>query len=351
MLRVALASSLVGLLALMAFGWLVVVYPNERTKGAGKNATVEIGLQSRVEDVAAQLAAQGLVAQPRVFSLYVRAMRAASRLRRGRVLVTDTMSMRELLQRIATGYGSTEIRITIPEGWNRFDIADRLAAWGICKREAFLRATAASSVTGATDERPHSAEGYLFPDTYHLRDSSPAAEVARRMLDNGRAHLLRLLDGDAAAFARLHGALGLDLHGLVTLASIVEKEAHAASEQAVIAGVFWNRLRDPSFRPKRLQADPTVAYGCLVAPALPSCAGFDRRRVTRAMTSDSANPYNTYRLEGLPPGPIASPGLGALRAVLHPAQHAYLYFVARGDGRHDFSATLAGHNEAVQRTR
>ena len=106
----------------------------------------------------------------------------------------------------------------------------------------------------------------------------------------------------------------------MTLASIVERKRRRPSEQPVIAGVFVNRLRDPSFMPKRLQADPTVAYGCAVAPELASCAHFDGHLVTRPMLADTTNPYNTYRLDGLPPGPISNPGLSALRAALHPAR-------------------------------
>jgi UPF0755 protein len=333
---------------LVGLGWLVVVYPAEPGAHRGKTANLVIEASSSVEDVASMLHAQGLVAQPRVFAWYARVLGAAPRLRRGHVLVTDAMSVRELLQRIARGFGSTELSITVPEGFNRFDIADRLALWGVCERDAFLQATQDHALLAQLDASAPSAEGYLFPDTYRVRDESDASVVARKMLDNGHARLSRLLDGEAAAFARLHDELGLDLHGLVTLASIVEKEAHAASEQAIIAGVFWNRLRDPAFKPKRLQADPTVAYGCLALPVLASCQGFDGRRVTRTMTADPENPYNTYRLDGLPRGPVSNPGLGALRAVLHPAAHDYFYFVARGDGRHDFSATLAEHNQAVQ---
>ena len=136
---------------------------------------------------------------------------------------------------------------------------------------------------------------------------------------------------------------------MITLASIVEAEAAVAAELPVIAGVFLNRLRDPEFRPKRLQADPTVSYGCRLQPSLPSCAGFDGRRITRAMLAGADNPYNTYRHEGLPPGPVGNPGLAAVEAVLAPAEHDYLYFVARGGGRHAFSATLEEHNRAVER--
>ena len=112
--------------------------------------------------------------------------------------------------------------------------------------------------------------------------------------------------------------------------------------------MFSNRLFDPDFTPRRLQADPTVAYGCLVAPdTTPSCRDFDGRHVTPAMVRDPDNPYSTYKHEGLPPGPICNPGLSALLAVLSPAQHDYFYFVAKGGGRHAFSHSLHEHNRNI----
>jgi len=135
---------------------------------------------------------------------------------------------------------------------------------------------------------------------------------------------------------------------LVTLASIVEREARVPEERPTIAGVFFNRLFDPSFTPKRLQADPTVAYGCLVAgERVPSCREFDGRRITPAMVRDPDNPYSTYKHDGLPPGPICNPGLPSLSAARHPEQHPYFYFVAKGGGRHAFSASLDEHNQNV----
>jgi UPF0755 protein len=175
-----------------------------------------------------------------------------------------------------------------------------------------------------------------------------AEQVIAKLTDNAQRRMNKLFATEAGALARLHDDFGYGRNEIVTLASIVEKEAHVPEEQPMIAGVFLNRLRDPNFRPKRLQADPTVAYGCLLHRELPSCAAFDGRRVTRTMTADAQNPYNTYRIEGLPPTPIANPGISALRAVLHPAEHSYLYFVARGDGHHTFSANLEAHNLATR---
>jgi UPF0755 protein len=245
-----------------------------------------------------------------------------------------------------------EIRVVVPEGFHRFAVADRLEARGVCARDAFLRATEDPALLAASlapiGVAPADAEGYLFPDTYGFSPGTPAPEVARRML----ATFVRRAGPELARAAPSLRERGLDAHAAVTLASLVEKEAVAADERPLIAGVFDNRLRDPSFTPRRLQSDPTVSYGCVALPArIPSCAAFDGRRITRSMTADGANPYNTYRIEGLPPGPIASPGLDALRAALSPARHDYLYFVARGGGRHTFSRTLDEHNRAVEQWR
>jgi UPF0755 protein len=160
-----------------------------------------------------------------------------------------------------------------------------------------------------------------------------------------------LFDEHAERLAWLEEELSWGRPEVLTLASIVEKEAAVADERPTIARVFINRMRSPEFRPKRLQADPTVSYGCRTArDAAPSCEGFDGI-ITRAMLADRENVYNTYRHEGLPPGPICNPGVDSIRAVLTAEEHDYLYFVARGGGRHTFSATLEEHNDAVARYR
>jgi UPF0755 protein len=336
------------LAAASAVAYLVVVYPAERGTGTG-TAAVTIDDKATLGDVAQAMARDKLVLHPWTFTLYARALGAQDKLRRGRILVMRGMTARELLQRIAVGFGSAAVRITIPEGWTRYEIATRLAEWGLCERAAFLAVTEDPQLLATIDPRASSAEGFLFPDTYWLSDAMTPRAIADRMLANGRKRWAALEQTEAAGLTHVREELGFGSYEIVTLASIVEKEAHVPSEQPVIAGVFLNRLRDPSFKPKRLQADPTVAYGCVVQPALASCAQFDGRRVTRTMTADPTNPYNTYRLDGLPPGPIGSPGSSALRAVLSPAAHGYFYFVARGDGRHAFTPTLELHGQEVQR--
>jgi UPF0755 protein len=135
----------------------------------------------------------------------------------------------------------------------------------------------------------------------------------------------------------------------VTLASLVEKEAAVDDERPLVASVFTNRLRDPGFKPKLLQSDPTAVYGCKRAPErIPSCAQFSGK-ATHAIVVDDANPWSTYRHEGLPPTPIANPGERALEAALAPASTPFLYFVAKGERRHAFAATYAEHQENVKR--
>ena len=174
-----------------------------------------------------------------------------------------------------------------------------------------------------------SLEGYLFPDTYQLVRGMTPEEILTRMVLRMRSKL----GADIAARAR---ARGFTVHQLLTLASIIEREAVDREEMRTISAVFWNRLKVDM----PLQADPTVQYA----------AGKERRALTRA-DLQLDHPYNTYRRSGLPPGPIASPGLAAVAAALDPAPVKYLYFVAIDEHRHFFSYTIEQHNAAVARYR
>ena len=335
--------------SLAALAWLMLVYPAADGPGRGREIRITIARDATLEDVLGQIGGD-VVATPSIFALYARVAGADERLREGEVLLRDDMSPRTVLLRIALGFGAATIDVVVPEGVTRFEVADRLHRWGICDRDAFLEATTRASLLEALGVRAPSLEGRLFPDTYRLVEGSDAVALARRMGQNFAARTATLLTTEALAPL---ADLGFDVEDVLTLASIVEEEAAVPEERSIIAGVFLNRLRSETFLPRhRLQADPTVSYGCRELPALaPSCLAFDGRRITRAMLEDAANPYNTYRHAGLPPGPISSPGLAAIRAVLEPAAHDYLYFVARGGGRHTFSSDLDAHNAAVARLR
>jgi UPF0755 protein len=162
--------------------------------------------------------------------------------------------------------------------------------------------------------------------------------------------LSRLNASSGGALERLTAIRGWSERDVLTLASIVERESAAPDERARIASVFFNRLDDATFRPaRRLQSDPTAGYGCLVAgERIASCAGY-RGRVTPEILRDPQNPFNTYRHPGLPPGPIANPGEGAISAVLKPEVTDYLYFTLGPDGRHRFGRTFEEHRRAIER--
>jgi UPF0755 protein len=217
-----------------------------------------------------------------------------------------------------------------PEGATVAELARALEAAGLARSEDVLRiATDPSFLRAHGIPEAPSIEGYLFPDTYYFVKGMRTEELLGRMVQRLRAKL----GTDIEARAR---ARGFTVHQLLTLASIIEREAVAPEEAKIISGVFWNRLR----RDMPLQADPTVQYAVRK----------ERGTLTRSDLATD-HPYNTYRRTGLPPGPIASPGLRSIDATLDPAQVSYLYFVAVDERRHHFSTTVAEHNEAVARYR
>jgi len=176
-------------------------------------------------------------------------------------------------------------------------------------------------------------------------DSDPE-EIVRMMVGAFETRWTHLATEHPRGVRDLQEGMGWTRGQILTLASMVEREAAKDEERPVVASVFFNRLKDPTFTPKLLQCDPTAAYGCLVSDA-PSCVGFSGK-VTHELLADAKNPYNTYKHEGLPPGPIANPGSKSIEAVLDPATTKYFYFVAKGGGEHTFSETYAEHEKAVK---
>lgn len=234
-----------------------------------------------------------------------------------------------LLRRLRQGE-IEEVQVTIPEGWRRERILAVLADSVWISLDS-LRAAAVDSAFLASQEVPGPGlEGYLFPETYRI----PRGQDPRRLLEQLLAPGRDLWRDTLQVVAE---SLGFDRNEVWTLASVVEAEAADSSERARISAVFWNRLR----RGMRLESDPTVHYALQRPPG---------RLLYRDLEVDS--PYNTYRYAGLPPGPIGSPGRASLWAALHPLPGCEdLYFVARGDGSHVFSRTLAEHNRAKARIR
>jgi UPF0755 protein len=338
-------------LALVAFAastWLFLLYPAERGPGDGRAVEVVIPHSPGATDLAAVLAGAGVVGSPRLFALWVRATGGAGDVVEGTHLLTDDATPRELMARLERHSGGGSVRVTFPEGWTRFDMARRLQDKHVVSLREFLAATTDPALLRDLGLTGDTAEGFLFPATYDFSLDSDPRDVVRRMKHEfdrrwdiaSRAHSATLNDVMTSA--------SLGVRDVVTLASMVEKEAAIDDERPIIASVFLNRLRDPAFHPRRLECDPTASYGCLVAPEkAASCAGFTGK-ATAAIEHDPDNPYSTYTHEGLPPGPIANPGARALEAVMAPALTRYFYFVAKGDGHSTFSETYEAHSGAVR---
>ena len=341
----ALAMLLVGAVGLL-LGWAAL--PGS---GDGRTVTIRWPGPAGPGQAAAVLQQHGLIESPRCFSAYFRLVGGCDACEPGTHLLRDDLSASELLGWLSRSEaGRPMVKVTIPEGWNILQVAERLGQKSVCSEGGFLRISRSRRLLDELGIRGESVEGYLFPATYDLRRNSSPAEVARRMVAEARARLRRLLDQHPEALSRLMGGRRWGEQELVTMASIVEKEARHDEERATIASVYYNRLSSAEFAPAhRLQADPTAAYGCIVEGSkAPSCAGFSGR-VTPAMLRDAANRYNTYRHGGLPPGPICNPGEASLEAALTPAETDFLYFVAKADGRHAFSRTYEQHNQAIRK--
>jgi len=337
---------LFGGLVAFALTYLLVWFPSEKGPGAGKDVELRFERDEPTPAVVEKLERAGVLRSPRIFALYARLV--GLRVAPGVHLVTDDVSASELTHRLEREGHAARAKVTIPEGWNRFDIAKRLETLHVTWSSAFLDASANTDLLRELGVDADNAEGFLFPATYELAYDSDAKEIVRRLVVEFDKRFAQLDQNHRLGRTQLEQSLGWGRREIVTLASMVEKEAAVDEERPIIASVFLNRLRDPNFKRKVLQCDPTSAYGCLVLKdRIPACASFTGK-VTHAINVDPANAYSTYVHEGLPPGPIGNPGVKSLQAVLAPASTRYLYFVVRGDRRHAFSETLDEHNTAVK---
>ena len=287
---------------------------------------VEIKAGSSFTRVARQLENAGIVSNAAVFTWLARWRGATASIHAGEYLFETEARPDEVLARLVAG-DIRKFQVTVPEGFNLREIAARLAETGIASAEDFLSPCYDTAFIKDLGIEADSLEGYLFPETYTYTSTTTVRQLLRAMVEQLNRHLSPALLTGAEA-------LGLNRHELLTLASIIQKEAGNVMEMPMISAVFHNRLK----RGMALQADPTVIYGIV---------DFDGNLTRKHLATPT--PYNTYRKRGLPPGPIASPGQFALRAAANPAETKALYFVARGDGTHEFSATLKEHNRAVRR--
>jgi UPF0755 protein len=271
----------------------------------------------------------GLVDSKWKLKTAARITRLDRRLRAGRYTFKKPLSPVDIVKRLTVG-GAFDVTVTFPEGYTVFDIA-RLAQdslkisadsiLALCFRESFLESLGIPAP---------SCEGYLFPETYRVPEGLSAEGLIKLMF----LHFQKVWTADLDSRAK---EIGLKMNEVITLASIIEGEAHVAWEQPVISSVYHNRLR----RGMLLQADPTVIYGLRI---------FDRK-LTLADLDTSTTPYNSYRFSGLPPGAINNPGRSAIEAALWPDSSDYLFFVSNEDGTHWFNTELQGHYNAIRAIR
>jgi UPF0755 protein len=311
-------------LGLVALAWLLALAGCATADDTEVVLTIRPG--SSFREAADSLAAHGVVRFPRLFGFYAARRGRDRSTRYGMYVIRRGASWNGILHALQTGEGIMN-RVTIPEGWPLWETLPVLAntlELPLDSLEAAVRDPALLARLGIP-RRVETAEGYLFPDTYDFPKGVTAREAVELMVRRFESRW------DPAWDARL-AMLKQTRHEVVTLASIVEKEAVKDQERPIIAGVYRNRLRIGM----ALQADPTVQYALRQRPG---------RVLLRHLKVDS--PYNTYRNPGLPPGPIAAPGRASLEATLFPASVPYRFFVAHPDGHHEFRKTYAEHLEAI----
>lgn len=328
MKRALRAVAVVALIALAAFASIAVYAWRDlhrpRALPSGE-LTLRIEPGASFRAVAERLRDLGVIRHPVLFRAWARHRGLDRGVRSGEYRLSSPVSPDQLLEILQTAPAAPAQKVTLPEGLTVAQMADLLERGGFVPRTVFLRAATDAALLDELGLPPTGAEGYLFPDTYAFTPGMSPRAMIRMMVTRFRQQAAELDEARIGA--------GMSEHEMVILASIVEKETGLAEERPRIAAVFRNRLRAGM----PLQSDPTVIYGI---------ANFDGN-LTRAHLEDASSPYNTYRHRGLPPGPICNPGRASLEAVIAPADSKALYFVARNDGSHQFSDTLAEHNRAV----
>jgi UPF0755 protein len=306
--------------------------------GDSRVVTFTVHPGESASEIATRLEESGLVKSASNLQILARMRGVQGKLRSGKYSLAPSMTPTQILDVLTDGELSWTV--TILPGSRAAEIADQLAGRGIVNRDEFIALVREGDF--ANDfllDRPQGAslEGYLAPGTYQFAKDTPAREVVQRLLDRFGEDYTAEMRGETAE-------RGLTVHQLVTIASIVEREILRPEERPIVAGVYINRLS----LGMKLQADPTVQYAIVGQYPRESVAGYWKPNLSDA-DLDYNSPYNTYRYDGLPPGPICNPGAASMSAVLDPTTSDYLYFVAKPDGTHAFAKTLQEHNANVAR--
>jgi len=301
------------------------LYWNTPAEDPGREVVVEISGGSTLVSASEKLLDAGVIKSLRPFVLLGKVKGMSSSIQAGELLFRTDMTPVEVLEVLVHGKAFT-YTVTFPEGSSVRQIIGLLVEKGLGDKDRFMSISEDASFARSLEIPADRFEGFLFPDTYAWPKGLSEKDIFKRMVSRygeyfTEEHRLRASE------------IGMTELAVITLASIIERETGAPEERSLVSAVFHNRLK----KGYRLQTDPTVIYGL---------KDFDGDLKVKHLRTD--HPYNTYTREGLPPGPIASPGEDSINAALYPADVSYLYFVARGDGTHVFSNNLVDHNKAVK---
>lgn len=290
----------------------------------GTDVLVEIPRGSSTSSIARQLTGAGVIKSPWVLWA-ARIFHPGARLQAGEYRFTRAETPATILERLGKGEIAS-FDLTIPEGHNLWDVAAAVGRLGFLKEADFLAVARSPRLIADLDPQAESLEGYLFPSTYRVTKKTTVEQLAKMMTDTFRRE-----------WKSLDGTANRNIHEIVTMASLVEKESGVPAERPVVSSVYWNRLRQGM----RMECDPTTIYAAMLR-------GRWRGTIYKS-DLENEHPYNTYKNKGLPPGPIANPGREAIRAALHPAETKYIYFVAKGDGSggHNFAEGFSDHQRNV----
>ena len=310
-------------LALMLLWYLVCLFLSPGNGSVVRDVSFPAG--SGIRKLADELKSGGVIRSSWHFVLLTRLRGQAHKLKAGEYRFNDGMTPTHILDKLAAGDVDYR-KFSLPEGYSIYQAAELLEQKGYFKKNVFLEKCRDAALLSRLGLNMQSVEGYLYPATYNLSRSGNEELLIAQMVAHFEKRYSELPKSVTGA--------GMSRHEIVTLASVIEKEAVSPEEKPLIASVFHNRLRIGM----PLQSDPTAVYGVRAFSG----------KVTKADIQLSS-PYNTYLNKGLPAGPIGNPGIDAIQAALNPPRTDYLYFVARQDGTHQFSRTLDEHNRAVER--
>ncbi|HVZ49854.1 MAG TPA: endolytic transglycosylase MltG [Gemmatimonadaceae bacterium] len=319
-------TAIAALAALTGAAWWIIGLPGNLTRGDEVRVFVRKGATFR--EAADSLAAHGVIHFPRLFSAYAHVRGHDTTLRWGTYVLRTSYAWEQTLDLLRLAKGVVH-SVTIPEGWMLSEIASAVGDALDLPPDSVVAAARDTALLHRLGDPSPTLEGYLFPATYSFPDQSSAHEAVRTMV-------AAFEQAWKPAWDTVLPRIKLSRHDVITLASIVEREVVRPEERPIVAAVYLNRLRVGM----ALQADPTINYAL-------------GRRPGRVLLKDLKvkSPYNTYMYPGLPPGPIGSPGLASIEAVLYPAHVPYRFFVAAPDGHHEFTRTYAEHLAAIRMVR